>query len=323
MAMLLLFGMPRSGTTWIGKIFDSHPDVLYRHEPDSVSPLDSMPLIVSRDRADQFQEYVLEFARRIPAMRHEKVSASMPFFRKSYLNKLEYLLYVNSSLLAKAVEKFTGHALLRPLVTYSGAANPIVVWKSIESLGRIGCLNQIIPDSKAIALLRHPCGHVSSVLDGERQGAFDAPDSVAKDLSLFEMLLAASPLSCFRIDDVRKMTAVERIALRWVLINESALNDIQNDTNAMVVRYEDICEEPLQQSARMFTFAGLALGEQTEAFIEASTSGSNESYYSVVKNPLESANKWRKKLSAMQIAEVNGIVSRSELAQRYYPPAAA
>ena len=33
---LLLFGLPRSGTTWLGKIFDSHPDTLYWHEPDSV-----------------------------------------------------------------------------------------------------------------------------------------------------------------------------------------------------------------------------------------------------------------------------------------------
>lgn len=29
---ILLFGLPRSGTTWLGKLFDSHPDTLYRHE---------------------------------------------------------------------------------------------------------------------------------------------------------------------------------------------------------------------------------------------------------------------------------------------------
>ena len=35
---ILVLGYPRSGTTWLAKIFDSHPDILYRHEPDELSP---------------------------------------------------------------------------------------------------------------------------------------------------------------------------------------------------------------------------------------------------------------------------------------------
>jgi hypothetical protein len=38
--LLLLFGMPRSGTTWLAKIIDSHPDIIYRHEPDSREKID-------------------------------------------------------------------------------------------------------------------------------------------------------------------------------------------------------------------------------------------------------------------------------------------
>src|SRR6185312_4530492 len=45
---ILIFGLPRSGTTWIGKLFDSHPDTLYRHEPDSVRRL-SMPLFPEKE----------------------------------------------------------------------------------------------------------------------------------------------------------------------------------------------------------------------------------------------------------------------------------
>ncbi len=37
-APILVVGAPRSGTTWLAKIIDSHPDVLYRHEPDEVLP---------------------------------------------------------------------------------------------------------------------------------------------------------------------------------------------------------------------------------------------------------------------------------------------
>ncbi len=37
-APILILGAPRSGTTWLAKIIDSHPDVLYRHEPDETLP---------------------------------------------------------------------------------------------------------------------------------------------------------------------------------------------------------------------------------------------------------------------------------------------
>ena len=36
---ILILGAPRSGTTWLAKIIDSHPDVLYRHEPDAADAL--------------------------------------------------------------------------------------------------------------------------------------------------------------------------------------------------------------------------------------------------------------------------------------------
>src|SRR5229473_3034366 len=40
---ILIFGLPRSGTTWLAKLFDSHPLTLYRHEPDIESREDRLP----------------------------------------------------------------------------------------------------------------------------------------------------------------------------------------------------------------------------------------------------------------------------------------
>jgi hypothetical protein len=39
----LIVGAPRSGTTRLAKIFDSRPDVLYLHEPDSLLTAIGLP----------------------------------------------------------------------------------------------------------------------------------------------------------------------------------------------------------------------------------------------------------------------------------------
>ena len=46
-APILILGAPRSGTTWLAEIIDSHPDVLYRHEPDVTLPSPQAGLLAS------------------------------------------------------------------------------------------------------------------------------------------------------------------------------------------------------------------------------------------------------------------------------------
>ena len=51
---IFIFGVPRSGTTWLAKIFDSHPATLLRHEPDTVNPTAAIPFIMSEEEIDQY-----------------------------------------------------------------------------------------------------------------------------------------------------------------------------------------------------------------------------------------------------------------------------
>lgn len=88
--LILLFGMPRSGTTWIGKIFDSHPDTLYRHEPDSWGLLNEVPILAPVEAADQYRPTVHRFIESLPRMRYTKVSASLPLVPKNYYSIHRY-----------------------------------------------------------------------------------------------------------------------------------------------------------------------------------------------------------------------------------------
>ena len=104
LSMTLLFGMPRSGTTWIGKIFDSHPDTLYRHEPDSQYPLDSIPLFFeSTDTTQQSSEvqFFSDFIESFSTIRDSKVCAKLPLFHKNYLNTLQNVFLKGSIYITK------------------------------------------------------------------------------------------------------------------------------------------------------------------------------------------------------------------------------
>ena len=72
MRTVLLFGMPRSGTTWLGKIFDSHPDTLYRHEPDSRGTLNTLPMLPIESDVEKHRSFLLDYVAKLPAIRDEK-----------------------------------------------------------------------------------------------------------------------------------------------------------------------------------------------------------------------------------------------------------
>src|SRR5690348_2541774 len=69
-SVILVVGSPRSGTTWLAKIIDSHPDVLYRHEPDDFVPAGH------KDALTELQLWLRE--------RRLRAAAKRPRFRKSW-----------------------------------------------------------------------------------------------------------------------------------------------------------------------------------------------------------------------------------------------
>jgi hypothetical protein len=120
----------------------------------------------------------------------------------------------------------------------------------------------------------------------------------SEDRGFFELLAETEQARSRGLDLERflRMSPVERVAWRWALLNEKTLDEIFGLANCKVVRYEELCERPLEVSRELFGFADVSWSEQAERFISRSTTRDDRSYYGVFKDPRHSANKWRGQL---------------------------
>lgn len=321
---ILLFGLPRSGTTWIGKLFDSHPDTLYRHEPDSVRKLD-IPLFPENEDAPRYREELEQFVASMTRMRSPEVVGKQPLFPKNYQTAMGLAAYQASVMVAKAASRVHRHfpCVFRPTGSNGRLAN--VVWKSVESSGRLGVCIKTLPQVRAIHLIRHPCGVMASRLRGASAHGFGQSSTKTDSQWVLKLLLAtkAGRARGLRLEDIQDLTLEEQAAWRWMLIQEKILADVSGSGQVLTIRYEDVCSEPIAMTRRMFEFTGLDWQPQTERFVLASTQANDSDYYSVFKNPRASAERWRTELSPQVIERVERILHGSPVHRFYNNDAAA
>lgn len=127
-----LWGPPRSGTTWLGQIFDSHPAVAYRYQPlfsyrfkGSIS-LSSLPASV--------HQFLLE------------------------------LVNTNDDFVCQSTKRTNG---LIPV--FEKRTPSQLVFKEVRYLHLARHFLESVPSSKAVAILRHPCATINSWLKTPRE----------------------------------------------------------------------------------------------------------------------------------------------------------
>lgn len=298
--LFFIVGSPRSGTTWIGKIFDSNPEVIYRHEPDAMNLGKPIPFICND--TDLYKERGAAYIRELAFGRDARTNGKPPIFHKNFRSDLLsnyrtlciYALRYGGALIPSinrwAIPDFTGHS------------QPRIVIKSVSALGRAGLFMAARSDCRILHVLRHPCGHVASVVRGERL------NKMAQFPLDFAYADSAAHYS-LSIQKLEKMTFLEQAAWRWVVFNHKAMQDLAGNAQVMTLVYEDLCADPETVTRRLFEFAGLSWHRQTEEFLHSSThSGEGKAYHTIYHDPLAAANKWRNELSKDQISTIADIV---------------
>lgn len=325
--LLMLFSMPRSGSSWLGKILDSHPQTLYKHEPDSGRL--HMPLAPDPSSAEEHRPVIETFVKELGPLCDARVSSRLPVFPKAYRSPVAQFIHktsvVSSIALSPLMHRF-------PVLQCANPKKPgiQVVWKSIVSLGRLGVILRVVPESRAIHIVRHPCGYVCSVLRGEAQRKFAGNVPTSEHYNSFRMLLDAHGARThgLTLDHLRDCHPVERMTWMWVLMNEKAERDNRANPRCLMFRYEDLCNSPEAKTQDLFSFLGLDWNEQTAAFLRMSTkveeagafdrmTQAERRYYSIFKNPIKAANRWKSEMKDEDIRRVYGVLAHSDLRDLY------
>jgi hypothetical protein len=207
-----------------------------------------------------------------------------------------------------------------PLPEMTGQVPVHHVVKSIAALGRMNLFSRLYPEAKIILLLRHPGGQVASALKAIASDKIDGQPPATEDWGIYQDL-AETELGRrqgLTLASFKEADPVERLAWRWAISNDKALEDLDGQKNVHVVRYEDLCNSPVTVSRSLFAFAGLDWHSSVERFVQhSSTANQANTYDRVIRDSAKTAAAWRRKLDPQQVDLIDKVLGRSQ-AGRYY-----
>jgi len=96
------------------------------------------------------------------------------------------------------------------------------------------------------------------------------------------------------------------------------LRDINGSNNVKIVVYDELAADPVNVARNVFKLADLSWDPQVERFIRDSTKHHETGFYSLKRNPLYAANRWRETLSIDDQRQISAIVSRTAIGRAFF-----
>jgi hypothetical protein len=314
--MIYIFSAARSGSTWLGKIFDSHPDVLYLHEPELVDRgLDVLPFWFEHAPTSAQIESAKRYLAKLMATRSPRTTGTRPFFRKRYRSagaeKLRRaLIYAAKGSERAGFARYSDRFRVPDLCDRGRPAATVI--KSVSALGRAEALIEAGKGNmRPVLLIRHPCGYIGSMLRGEDIEGFTSFHALGR-------LLDTRSAKRLGVDAGALQSAdhVEMLAWNWLLSNAEAYGPVQGEGGETVV-YEALTSDAKGHTRALFDRLRLNCMPETDAFLDQSAAKEG-GYYSVYRDPQEAAGRWRKELGPDVVDKVQAIVTRDAIGRLFF-----
>lgn len=327
--LLYVASAPRAGSTWLGNLLNSNPDIIYRHEPLGriyqylpQGVFERLKLNQGLSSEERIQSLQIISQAYIQCDRP-------PFFKKNYFSypvHARYLFWLSAS-------KYNFlHNLYRKINSPSVNSKSILLIKETGWSSNLESILAGLAPKRVILLMRHPCAIISSMLDGIELKLMKGP--VLEYRNQWYESHQRMPYLLDKNISIQYVLSVEShtfLAMRLRVLYDIFLEIIQKfGEKIVVVVYEDLQKEPIDGAKKLFQSLHLDFHHQTENFILESTGSSKKNlfnslfkdskdpFYSVQRQAGFKPDKWRSKLSAEKIMNINQIIG-DEILERFWP----
>jgi hypothetical protein len=308
---ILVTGIPRAGTSWVGKMLEASGRFVYVNEPLSPHRPPGQSPGVLRAPVEHRYQYISA------TNEHRYLEPFRDTLALRYQHRAELRRNRSVPDLLRMVQRSSSflHGRLRgraPLID-----DPFAVFSAAWFARRLGC--------QVVIVVRHPAAWISS----RRQLGWrtDFTDLLAQESLMDDWL---EPYRSEMEQLVGTDDAVAEGALLWRMVY-GVVDELRRGVPDMhVVRHEDLSLAPVTEFSRLYAALGLPFGTAIDRTIREATSGGGRDRrvaWSLSKSglsrtafrPLDSrANvaKWKRALTAAEISRIRALTA--DVARMYY-----
>lgn len=271
---ILLAGMPRSGSTWVGAVMATAGSVRYYMEPFNAQ---------WRRLAEPFQfRYVRA---------DESVGRFDAYARAAFDGRIG----------GPSIERHRSPQYHR----YAWWPGRVLI-KEVHAILALDRVEALV-DPAVVVIVRHPCAVASSWarLDKERPGGgmWGEVDAHLATL-LGQPALLDDHLGPYVDVLTSARTYLEKVGALWGALYTVMLRQARANPDWVVVTHEAISRDPAREFAAIFASVGLRKTPTTAQELERTTTAEGKTPFDAVRVSADEPDKWRRELTEAEAAEV-------------------
>lgn len=279
-APILVTGVHRGGTTWVGKMIAHSPNVYYLDElfnPDASLTKGLFPFHFRYIPEGSKEPRLREVFQRLFELEFE-----WPERKHILPSRLSILRYTRRTF-----------GLPRPL-----QKDPIALFSAPWLAQTFGM--------QVVCLLRHPAGFVASLRKAGWSASFTP---ILRQPQLMDHWLGEYHDVMHRSNS----SFIQRAALIWTMMSDVLIKYVRNNPSWLLMRTEDLAADPLSGFQDIFSYLDLPFGRRVSRQIRQHSSSDNPAEWfgpkknMIRRNSVATQELWKKRLSRAEILEVRRI----------------